>query len=177
MKGAIRSIARSSVYLMCSFSLLTATNPALAMSASPSQESQLEQAYSEQSFLTLINDARIEYGLTPLSLDSRLSQAAYAKALDMVKAGYWDHFRPSDSKAPWTFIEESGYSYQSAGENLARGYETPQGITRAWMASPSHRANVLGTDYKNMGLACVRVYRANGTSYLLTVQMFGSPLR
>jgi uncharacterized protein YkwD len=130
--------------------------------------------FSAEEFLVLTNEARRAKGLAPLVLNAELTSAAKAKASDMSEKGYWEHFRPGDNKAPWDFITESGYSYKVAGENLARGFSTPSGITKAWLASPSHYANLMSTKYVEVGFACIESIDANGSKVLLTVQMFGA---
>ena len=131
-------------------------------------------AYQPVEFLTLTNQARQEKGKPALRLNDQLDAAAYTKAMDMAQKGYWDHFRPGDGKAPWDFIKEAGYSYTVAGENLARGFKTPTGITTAWLASPAHRANLLSSKYGEVGFACIQIKDQDGNTLLLTVQMFGS---
>jgi uncharacterized protein YkwD len=153
--------------------------PDAALAAAPSVEAQAASVqatdkFSPQDFLALTNEYRVAAGQQGLALNDRLNAAAEAKALDMAAKGYWDHFRPSDHKAPWDFITEAGYSYNVAGENLAYGFRTPEGITHAWMESPTHRANLLSAKYQDVGFACVEVIR-DGAPVLLTVQMFGAP--
>lgn len=135
---------------------------------------QYANQFSQQDFLDLTNTARHEAGVSPLVLSPTLEQAAMAKAQDMATNHYWDHFRPSDHKAPWDFIHEAGYQYTVAGENLARGFITPAGITNAWLESPTHRANLLSAKYTEVGYASIRAANTDGSTVLLTVQMFGS---
>ncbi|MEI6477434.1 MAG: CAP domain-containing protein [bacterium] len=132
----------------------------------------LEQ-FPPQQFLDLTNAVRQTYGVLPLTLDDQLNAAAQAKAQDMVDKGYWAHFRPGDNKAPWDFISEAGYSYHVAGENLAKGFRSPEGITQAWVASPTHLANLVSPKYSNVGYASVMSTDSDGSSVLLTVEMFG----
>ncbi len=129
---------------------------------------------SPEAFLVETNAARAIFNLSPLTFNPSLAAAAQSKANDMVARGYWDHFRPSDQKAPWDFIREAGYEYAVAGENLARGFRTAHGITEAWMESPSHRANLLSVKYNEVGYAVVRGTDAAGEPALITVQMFGA---
>jgi len=131
------------------------------------------EVFQPEQFLTLTNADRADRGIAPLVLNDQLNAAALAKAEDMAQKGYWDHFRPSDGKAPWDFIKENGYSYKVAGENLAKGYRTPNGITSAWMNSPAHKANLLSAKYQEVGFACIEA-TIDGEQVLLTVQMFGS---
>lgn len=131
------------------------------------------QPFAQEDFLALTNEARVARNLPALRLNSELAMAAVAKAEDMALKGYWEHFRPSDHKAPWAFIKEAGYDYAVAGENLARGFKTPAGITKAWLASPSHKANILSSKYNEVGFACIESTDKEGNRVLLTVQMFG----
>jgi uncharacterized protein YkwD len=137
------------------------------------QSVQSADVFTPADFLTLTNEARTQNGFAPLQLNDELNAAAMAKAEDMASKGYWEHFRPSDNKAPWAFIEEAGYHYHVAGENLAKGYRTPNGITKAWIASPTHRANMLSPKYTEVGYACIEA-TMNSQRVLLTVQMFGA---
>jgi len=177
--AAVRSLRRHIVPFTLALRVVSLTSPSSLAAAAelPTTLPALPQqvaTFQEQDFLGLTNQARLDAGLAPLSLNVELEQAAYAKAADMAKNGYWDHFRPTDHKAPWDFIHEAGYSYTVAGENLARGFVTPTGITKAWMASPTHRANILSPNYTEVGFASVHTTDETGKTVLLTVQMFGS---
>lgn len=57
----------------------------------------------------------------------------------------------------------------SVGENVAYGYSTGRKVVRAWMRSPGHRANILSSGYKILGLAMRR--SDDGTPY--AAQVFG----
>lgn len=118
------------------------------------------------------NAERVKQGLSPLHLDSELSVAATKKAADMFAKDYWAHFAP-DGGTPWGFIKGSGYEYIYAGENLARGFLTPKAVVKAWMASPSHRENLLSRNYTDVGFA-VASGKLTGEETVLVVQMFGS---
>lgn len=131
------------------------------------------ERFAVQDFLEATNEARRLAGLPALTLNADLNEAAALKVQDMRENGYWSHYRPTDNKAPWDFIEESGYRYRVAGENLARGFSTVQGITNAWLQSPAHRANLLSPQYTEVGFADAEITDENGKRTLLTVQMFG----
>ena len=122
--------------------------------------------------LVLTNQKRQENGLGPLSLDERLSQAAIGKSNDMLAKGYWAHISP-DGITPWAFIKGAGYSYTYAGENLARGYTNSSDVINAWMASDSHKANMLSGNYSNVGFAVV-TGSLNGEETVLVVEMLGT---
>lgn len=96
-----------------------------------------------------INKLRHDNGLQPLTLNTRLDNSAQAKANHIRDNNYWSH----DYKdiTPWTFINESGYHYKKAGENLAHCYDTVEETIQGWLDSPTHKANMLG-DYKDIGI-------------------------
>jgi hypothetical protein len=118
------------------------------------------------------NAKRQEAGLSPLTINAQLSQAAAAKAQDMFAKGYWAHNSPSGA-TPWTFISGAGYQYVVAGENLAKNFNNSQGVVDAWMASPTHRENIVKSSYKEVGFAVVNG-TLNGEETTLVVQMFGT---
>ena len=122
--------------------------------------------------LVLTNQQRQQNNLPPLTLDERLDQAAIGKATDMFAKDYWAHLAP-DGTTPWVFIKQAGYNYVYAGENLARGYTTSTDVVNAWMASPSHRENMLSNHYQNVGYG-VLAGNLGGEDTVLVVEMFGS---
>ena len=80
------------------------------------------------------NDQRVANGLSTLVQNGTLSQAAQAKAQDMATNDYWAHTSPS-GLTPWYFISQAGYSYSTAGENLAYGFMTSAETITGWMNS------------------------------------------
>ena len=122
--------------------------------------------------LNVTNKVRQENGLSALALDSALSQAASNKAADMFAKDYWAHVAP-DGATPWGFIKNSGYVYLYAGENLARGFSNTSDVVNAWMASPSHRDNMLSSNYSDVGFA-IATGNLTGSDTVLVVEMFGT---
>ena len=127
---------------------------------------------SPEEIISLTNQQRQANGAGPLSLDSQLSAAAAAKAADMFARDYWAHVSPVGTQ-PWFFITQSGYSYRYAGENLARDFSDPQSVVTAWMASPTHRENLLNNRYSDIGIAVVDG-KLGGRETTLVVQMFAT---
>lgn len=121
----------------------------------------------------ITNEKRVAAGAAPLKINHKLETAALAKAQDMFAKDYWAHYAPDGSTTPWQFILGAGYSYKYAGENLARNFDTSISVVEAWLASPSHKANLLNASYEDIGMAAV-----NGTllgeETTLVVQMFGT---
>ena len=127
---------------------------------------------SIQDLLSQTNQKRQENGIAPLVLNSELTHAAEMKADDMLAKNYWAHVSP-DGTTPWVFIKNAGYDYLYAGENLARGFTTAPDTVNAWMASPTHRENLLSPNFKEIGFA-VKAGSLTGAETILVVQEFGS---
>lgn len=130
---------------------------------------------SAEALLEQTNGIRISYHEPALQLNKELTDAAQAKANDMVRRNYWNHVTP-DGKQPWVFLAAAGYPYEAAGENLAYGFGSSDQVLTAWMNSKEHRANILDADYQDVGFAT-----ANAPDYLGTgpgtviVAMYGEP--
>jgi hypothetical protein len=127
--------------------------------------------HAEQ-LLAATNGKREALGLATLSLNPQLSEAAARKAQDMFEKNYWAHNSPTGT-TPWDFITGAGYHYVVAGENLAKNFSTSQAVVDAWMASPTHRENIVKPSYKEIGFAVVNG-KLNGEETTLVVQMFGA---
>ena len=111
----------------------------------------------EQQVVDLVNEARKQNGLNPLTLNTKLSDIARMKSQDMLDKGYFDHNSPTYG-TPFQMMTNNGISYRAAGENIAMGYTTPQAVMTAWMNSSGHRANILNASYTQIGVG----YVANG---------------
>ncbi len=121
----------------------------------------------------LTNQQREKNNLPDLTYNDKLSAAAAKKAADMFANNYWAHYGPA-GETPWDFILSSGYSYEYAGENLAKNFLFSQGVVDAWMNSSTHRDNILRQNYTEVGFAVVNGV-LNGEQTTLVVQMFGKP--
>lgn len=108
----------------------------------------------EQEVIRLVNEIRAENGLKALTYDWELSRAARYKSQDMKDNGYFSHTSPVYG-TPFQMIKNFGISYRSAGENIAKGYSTPQAVVNGWMNSSGHRANILNANYTHIGVGYV----------------------
>ena len=108
----------------------------------PTKAPPILAAPSSSEIITLHNNARANQGLDALQSNGLLSQAAQAKANDMLAHDYFAHTSPS-GQTPWQWITNTGYDYEYAGENLAIDFYTAQSLQEAWMNSPTHRANIM----------------------------------
>jgi hypothetical protein len=123
--------------------------------------------------IDLTNESRIAFNESPLVRSALLDQAAQLKAEDMAAEGYFAHTSPK-GVTPWHWFQEVGYVFLYAGENLAINFTESKDVEDAWLASPTHRANLLSVNFKEIGLATVSgTYKDGPTIYV--VQEFGTP--
>lgn len=129
---------------------------------------------TETKLIQLANQERKTRGLVELKLDPILYFAAKSKAQDMLDKDYFEHYS-LDGKSPWDFIHSAGYDYQKAGENLAMDFATSEGIHDAWMASETHKNNILKPEYEDIAIATY-IGDFNGKQTTMVVEMFGKPM-
>jgi uncharacterized protein YkwD len=100
-----------------------------------------------------MNEYRAEAGLPPLRIDPSLTRAAEARMNEMAEGEWWAHEAP-DGTPPFALIPID-YDYAFAGENLAAGFDTAGLLVQSWMESRGHRANILGPNYADCGIAII----------------------
>ena len=108
----------------------------------------------ENEVIRLVNEIRQQNGLKALTANWELSRVARYKSQDMLDRGYFSHNSPTYG-TPFQMIKAFGLSYRTAGENIAKGYATPQAVVNGWMNSSGHRANILSASYTQIGVGYV----------------------
>jgi uncharacterized protein YkwD len=154
----LRSLA--ALAAVCVTALATAP-PAMAAKACESANaapSKSNERTVVRATLCTINAHRERHGLRPLTLNKRLAKAARGHAGDMDQRNYFSH----DSLGGGSFVDRirlagylTGASSWSVGENLAwatRGNAAPGKITKMWMDSAGHRANILSSSFREIGI-------------------------
>mgnify|MGYP004623221113 FL=1 len=96
--------------------------------------------------ITLLNEQRVNNGLSPLTADSTLTAAAMQRAAETVI--YFSHTRPNGSRCFTAF--DGGWR----GENIAAGQADPDEVITGWMNSTGHRKNILEANYTGVGVGC-----------------------
>lgn len=122
----------------------------------PAAGLQAAQAAAEQ-----VNRERAARGLAPLVWQAQVVTAASAHASDMAAMRRMQH-AGSDGSNAGDRLTRAGYVWSGWGENVAAGYTDPVAVVAAWMASPGHRAQMLG-DFTHVGIAVAQA--SDGTSY------------
>ena len=130
---------------------------------------------SAGALLAATNVQRANNGAASLTTNSQLNSAAQAKANDMVARNYWSHNTP-DGQEPWVFIQNAGYKYSKAGENLAYGFATSSDTVTGWMNSATHKANLLDTAFTEVGFGIANSSSFNSSGEeTVVVAMYGKP--
>src|SRR3990167_5975188 len=127
----------------------------------------------ESEIILLTNAQRAQNSVGELAENKQLDSAAQQKADDMAAKGYFSHDGP-DGKTPWMWIESAGYDYRYAGENLAVRFVDSKDVVAGWMASPTHRANIVKPAYADVGVGIAQgMYKGEPATFV--VQYFAAP--
>lgn len=122
----------------------------------------------------LTNEERADEAVGTLRRNPLLDRSAQLKAEDMAAKGYFAHESPT-GETPWFWFGEAGYNFVHAGENLAVHFTDSGEVVKAWMGSPTHRANIVNGNYQEIGIGTAKgVYE--GFPTIFVVQHFGSPV-
>ncbi|MCJ9669757.1 MULTISPECIES: CAP domain-containing protein [unclassified Neorhizobium] len=106
-----------------------------------------------QAALPMVNKLRQSRGLSTLTLDMPARKAAARQAVRMAKANEMKHLIG--------FGDDFGARMKSndvalpAAENIASGQDTVAAAVQAWIDSPKHLENMLGS-YRGLGVAMAR---------------------
>ena len=140
-------------------------SPAVAGDAAPAAIKR--QQALEQHVLAAINETRTRYGLRPLVMSDDLQDAAIAHSRAMLERGFFAHDSPNG--APFSarvrgFYPSAGYNSWAVGENLIYSTEelTADLAITAWLASPSHRENMLTPKWREVGVGSLHAAAARG---------------
>lgn len=128
-----------------------------------------ELSADERKLVELVNAERTKAGLAALKPDARLMKAARGHSTNMARKNQIAH--DLDDKGPDDRLKDVGYTHFGLGENCAAGQRTPAEAMTSWLDSPGHRANLLGADYREIGVGLAKA--ADGTVYW--TQVFAVP--
>jgi hypothetical protein len=128
----------------------------LALSASP--------VHATPDMLAVTNADRAAAGLSALIESPALDAFAQARADDMETRDYFGHNIPPDGHL--VFADMGGYCFLEAGENIGMWVGEPADVEAEFMASPEHRANILGP-WTAMGFGSASA--ADGRWYLVVL--------
>ncbi|MBO4432236.1 MAG: fibronectin type III domain-containing protein [Clostridia bacterium] len=114
--------------------------------------------------LKQLNALRGKLGLTALTMDEKLLNAAMQRAAEI--SIFYSHTRPNGEDCFAVLGETSG----KRGENIAIGQVTPSDVMTSWINSPGHYSNMINDAFVSVGIGCFKA--SDGT--LCWVQIFSS---
>uniref|UniRef100_K3WIC2 SCP domain-containing protein n=1 Tax=Globisporangium ultimum (strain ATCC 200006 / CBS 805.95 / DAOM BR144) TaxID=431595 RepID=K3WIC2_GLOUD len=94
--------------------------------------------------LNAVNAERIKVGLSALCTNKKLQAAAQLHSDDQAANNFMGHTGSNGSKMSQR-ITAQGFIWSGIAENVAAGQVDVAAVVAAWMTSPGHRANILGT--------------------------------
>ena len=134
-------------------------DPLLALAIGPyppvDKSRSLNFDVEQQEVVYLTNLARDDEGLRPLKQVNLLHNAADGHSDRMATMNFFAHCDIFSKKDPFTRMQDAGYNWNSAGENIAAGQTSAQEVMNGqfgWMNSPGHRANILNPDFREIGV-------------------------
>ncbi|MDD1719519.1 MAG: CAP domain-containing protein [Methanoregulaceae archaeon] len=158
---------------------VTVETPASVPAPTPMGLSAVDQAIAKYT-----NIERTSRGLPALAWDSSLAAIAYTGSMDMKDRDFFSHINP-DGHDPFWRIENAGYVFAWAGENIAASSRISEGtdpdevgryfVQDLWMNSPGHKANILNEHYTLIGVGTV--YESNMDTFpngFISTQLFAS---
>jgi len=125
----------------------------------------------EKALCRAINTFRAANGRPPLKVSVALVRAAEWMSRDMARTDVLDHTDSRDRDFA-TRLAAFGYNKPTKGENIASGESSAAATVAQWKNSPGHRANMLSTKFKVMGVG-----RAHASDWYWTADFGGTVTR
>ena len=131
--------------------------PATAPTTAPVQES---NPTLTDEVIKLVNSERAKVNLGALTKNSALTSSAQKYAQYMANSNFFSH-NGEDGSTFITRNKAAGYTnYTWMGENIAAGQGSAQAVMNDWMNSSGHKANILNSKAKEIGVG----YATNSSS-------------
>lgn len=150
------------LFIVGSFMLLTLGLLVAPLSTMPTK------AFGVSDIIDGSNQARQQLNKPVLTSSPELMSAAQMKAEDMAKGHFFAHTAP-DGTVAWDYFKKVGYTYSVAGENLALTNQGSDNVIQGWLNSPTHRENLLSTQYSDMGIGIAPFgeYQGHKNTYVI----------
>ena len=167
-RRVLARVAQRFNHLLLGAALVAAGSlPAALAGAQPVSAAGFDNAAAESQLISLVNSDRAANGKAPLLVNPTLSNIArsaphstcglslHGRSQDMIDRGYFSHQVPPCSSYVWPILSSYGVQYSTAGENIGWNNYDPASsvgqVNGAFMASPGHKANILG-DFNQVGV-------------------------
>ena len=139
------------------------------------QPAQTDVAAAKQDIIDRTNAIRREQGISALTVNAKLMQAAQVRADEMAASGVYSHTRPDGRKS--NTVTDSKYT----GENIHSISELyleqqrktlSEAVVNLWSNSKAHADNMTNTRYGEIGVGLARGVNQNGLDCWYCVQVF-----
>jgi uncharacterized protein YkwD len=144
---SMRAAASLTLAVSCLLAALS-VSPITATAAAPRVDGK------ERAIVRAINRQRAKHGLAKVKTSRRLARAADFHSWEMLDANYFAH--ESRDGSPFDQRVRRYARHRSLGETLAMlggcGKGSARRVVRMWMRSPGHRAILLSSTYRRIGL-------------------------
>lgn len=105
--------------------------------------------------LALINQERATAKLGPVKMgDLDLLNITYERGKEVEQL--FSHNRPN-GQVCYTILDDYHYSYESVGENVAKGQQSALQVMQDWMKSQDHRSIILTSEFSKVGISVLGV--------------------
>ncbi len=130
--------------VLCTLTTLLVLSFAAAAPAAQAGSPRLDRG--ERTVIRAINRARASHGLRRLLTGRRLARAADAHSRNMLRADFFSH--GSFAQRVRRYVR-----YRSIGETIAMTSRcSARTVVRMWLNSPSHRAVLLSSRFRRVGV-------------------------
>jgi uncharacterized protein YkwD len=160
MSHAAKPLARTGAAL-AALSAITLGTFGVAADAAAAASSRTDMRVG---IVDIANDIRADHGCRSLKMAKQLTTSAQRHADDMSRTRVFSH--TSANGRSWVARQLAAGWKDPGGENIARGFDNPRSVMKAWMNSPEHRRNILNCSFRYIGVG----YSAKGE---YSVQNFG----
>jgi uncharacterized protein YkwD len=152
--------------LITLLTLAPSPRPAAKKAVNPQVVSVAPSTVNKQLMLELVNNVRKKGcqcgdkyypAAGPLVWNDLLEKAAQNHSNEMNKNDYFSHIS-ADGSNGGARLDAIGYKWIAYAENIGMGYTTEKEVVDAWVKSPSHCKNLMGKEYKEMGVARAGLY-------------------
>ena len=165
----MRTVASLTLALACVLAVFIATPITGTAAAHPGV------AAKERAVVRAINRQRSRHGVAKVRSSARLARAADYHSWEMLDADYFAH--ESRDGGPFDRRVRRFADHRAVGETLAMlggcGRRTARKVVRMWMNSPGHRAILLSSSYRRVGIG-KRTGSLGGSRACVVTADFGS---
>lgn len=164
---------RSVASLMLAFGCLVAVQMVSPLTATAGAKPRVDS--KERAIVRAINRQRSKHGLAAVRTSSRLAKAADFHSWEMLDADYFAH--ESRDGGPFDQRVRRYANHRALGETLAMlggcGKGSARTVVSMWMNSSGHRAVLLSSKYRRVGIGR-RAGKFGGSRRCLVTADFGS---